>query len=108
MREGRTAKKKEKETTMIVACQNLRIHPKLCHFLPYEVVVSLGLMSSVEVFEREGETVEGETKRKTVTGCDRSPYLSGDNPASCWPGGQEKLPARTSMMHLEQEDPCVH
>ena len=72
--------------------QNLLIHPKLCHFLTYEVVVRLGLMSSVmivggDVFKREGETVEGETKRKTVTGCDRSPYLPGDNPASCCPGG---------------------
>ena len=53
---------------MIVAHQNLPIHPKLCHFLPYEVVVSLGLMSSVEVFNREGETVEGGNEEED---CDR-------------------------------------
>ena len=71
-----------------MARQKLLIHPKLCHLLPYEVVVSLGLMSSVvivegerEVFEREGGAMEGgETKR------DPFPYL-GDNPVSCWPGG---------------------
>ena len=85
-------KKKEEETTTIVARQNLPIHPKLCHFLAYEVVLSLGLMSSVmivgrEVFEWVGGTVDGETKRKTVTGCDQSPYLPGDNLASCWLGG---------------------
>ena len=76
-----------------MARQNLLVHPKLCHVLTYEVVVSLRLMSSVMivggggVFKREGETVEVETKRKTVTVCDRSPYLPGGNPASCWPGG---------------------
>ena len=77
---------------MIVARQNFPIQQKLWHFLTYEVVVSLGLMLSVvivggEVFEREEETLEGETKRNTVTGCDRSPYLPGDNPASCLMGG---------------------
>ena len=75
-----------------MARQNLPIHPKLCHFLTYEVVVSLGLMSSVvivggEVFEREGGTVEGETNRKTMMGCDRCSYLPVDNQASCWLGG---------------------
>ena len=56
-REGRTTKLKEKDTTPIVSRQNLPIHPKLCHFLACEVVMSLGLMLSVmimggEVFER--------------------------------------------------------
>ena len=87
--EGRTTKLKKKETTPIVSRQNLPIHPKLCHFLACEVVMSLGLMSSVmivgeEFLKREGETVEGKTKRKTVTSCDRSPFLPGNNPASCW------------------------
>ena len=49
VREGKTTKKKEEETKSIVSCQNLPIHLKLCHFLTYEVVVSLGLMSSVVI-----------------------------------------------------------
>ena len=48
-REGRTMKKKEEETTTIVDRKNLPIHPKLCHFLTYEVVVSLGFISSVMI-----------------------------------------------------------
>ena len=48
-REGRTTNMKEEETTTIVARQNLPIYPKLCHFLACEVVVSLGLMSSVMI-----------------------------------------------------------
>ena len=87
-----TKKKRKGGANAIAVRQILPICPKLGHFLTYEVVVSLGLMSSVvivggEVFEREGETVEWETKRKTVTVCDRSSYLPGDNPVSCWTGG---------------------
>ena len=88
-RGAKTTKKKRKGGTNAIAVrQILPIRPKLGHFLTYEVVVSLGLMSSVvivegerEVFEREGGAMEdGETKR------DPFPYL-GDNPVSCWPGG---------------------
>ena len=42
--EGRTTKTEEEETTTIVARQNLPIHTKLCHFLTYKGVVSLGLV----------------------------------------------------------------
>ena len=78
--------------TPIVSRLNLPIHLKLCHFLACEVVMSLGLISSVRivgggVFEREEETVEGKTNRKTVTSCDWSPSLPGNNPASCWMDG---------------------
>ena len=50
---------KEKETTTIVARQNLPIHPNLCHFLACEVVVSLGLMSSVMIVGGGGVREEG-------------------------------------------------